>query len=158
MKRPPGTEMRDRARNLRRQKTEAEKLLWRFLRGRRSDGFKFRDEMWLCGFIADFACVEGKLIVEADGGQHRFAKEYDERRSAAFAAHGYRTLRFTNDEILGGLDPVLANIRDALPSPSHRFAAGPSLSPEGRGEAASPAATPLPVGEREGPKPSGLGG
>src|SRR5687768_18497616 len=108
MKRPPGNDMRERARELRRQKTPAEELLWRFLRARRLDGFKFREQMWLCGFIADFACVEGKLIVEADGGQHRFAKEYDERRSAAFAAQGYRTLRFTNDEILGGLDLVLA--------------------------------------------------
>src|SRR5688500_11154271 len=158
MKRPPGTEMRDRARNLRRQKTEAEKLLWRFLRGRRSDGFKFRDEMWLCGFVADFACVEAKLIVEADGGQHRFAKEYDERRSATFAAQGYRTLRFTNDEILGGLDLVLANIRDALPSPSHPAAPGGPLPLPKMGEGTETEDTPLPFGEREGPKPSGLGG
>jgi very-short-patch-repair endonuclease len=114
MKRPPGKHMRERARQLRRERTPAEDLLWRHLRDRRLEGFKFRNQMGLCGFIADFACVEAKLVVEADGSQHRFATDYDARRSTAFAAQGYRTLRFTNDEILGALDCVLANIRDAL--------------------------------------------
>jgi very-short-patch-repair endonuclease len=130
MKRPPGTIMRERARDLRREKTEAEKLLWRHLRNRHLEGFKFREQMWLCGFIADFACVEGKLVVEADGGQHRYDGDYDGARSAACAREGYRTLRFWNHEILGDIDSVLANIRDALPSPSHPLRGRAPPSPQ----------------------------
>jgi very-short-patch-repair endonuclease len=114
MKRPPGKEMRERPRQLPRDRTPAEDLLWNQLRNRRLDGFRFRNQMWLCGFIADFACVEAKVVIEADGGQHRFAADYDAHRSVAFAAKGYRTLRSTNDEILGGLHYVLGNIRDVL--------------------------------------------
>ena len=119
MKRPPGRKMLDRARSMRREPTDAEIALWRHLRDRRLDGFKFRQQMWLCGFVADFACVEGKLVIEADGGQHGVVQNYDARRSAAFTKEGYRTLRFWNNEILENLDGVLVTIRDALPVPSH---------------------------------------
>ena len=127
MKRPPGYAMLERARGLRHEKTPAEELLWKYLRNRQLEGFKFRHQMWLCGFIADFACVEAKLVVEADGGQHRFQGDYDGQRSDAFARHGYRTLRFWNYEILGDIGSVISNIRDALPSPSHPAAPGGPL-------------------------------
>jgi very-short-patch-repair endonuclease len=119
MKRPPGKEMLTRARTLRRELTPAERLLWSQLRNRRLDGFKFRCQMWLCGYIADFACPDAKLVVEADGGQHSEAEDYDRRRSEAFAQIGFRTLRFWNNEIFENLEGVLTAIREALPSPSH---------------------------------------
>jgi len=119
MKRPPGKDMLTRARSLRRELTPAERLLWGRLRSGRLDGFKFRRQMWLKGYIADFACVEARLVVEADGSQHGEAEQYDARRSNAYAEEGFQTLRFWNSEIFENLDGVLRAIREALPSPSH---------------------------------------
>jgi very-short-patch-repair endonuclease len=118
MRRPPGYDKLERARGLRREMTPQEKLLWGHLRGRRFEAFKFRRQMWLSGYIADFACGEARLIVEADGSQHADNAEYDEQRSAAFARLGWRTLRFWNNEITENLDGVLTLIANALPSPS----------------------------------------
>lgn len=119
MQRPPGSEKPARAQSLRRNMTESEKLLWKHLRGRQLRGCKFRRQMWLCGFIADFACVEAKLVVEADGGQHNARADQDRVRTRAFAREGYHLLRFWNHEILGNIDGVLPTISEALPSPSH---------------------------------------
>lgn len=83
--------------------------------------------MWLVGFIADFACAEAKLVVEADGSQHADDKEYDEQRSAAFARIGWRTLRFWNNEIRDNLEGVWTAIQYALPSPSRPAASGGPL-------------------------------
>ncbi|HEY1146652.1 MAG TPA: endonuclease domain-containing protein [Allosphingosinicella sp.] len=127
MKRPPGQTMLDRPRQLRRAMTDAETLLWTRLRSRQMGGFKFRRQMWLCGYIADFACLEARLVIEADGGQHDAAQGDDARRTAALAAEGYRILRFWNNDILANLDGVLLTIRDALPSPSHPAAPGGPL-------------------------------
>jgi very-short-patch-repair endonuclease len=124
MKRPPGIAMLDRARALRRQMTPQEAILWRHLRDRRLDGFKFRKQMWLCGFIADFACTEAKLVVEADGSQHADDSDYDAKRAAAFRRNGWQTIRFWNNEITRDLDGVLLAIRAALPSPSHPASPG----------------------------------
>jgi very-short-patch-repair endonuclease len=98
--------------------TPQERLLWGQLRGRRFAGFKFRKQMWLGGYIADFACAEARLVVEADGSQHGNNAEYDTDRDRAFAALGWRTLRFWNNEITENLDGVLTLIASALPSPS----------------------------------------
>jgi very-short-patch-repair endonuclease len=127
MKRPPGKEMLSRARRLRGEMTPQEAILWSHLRDRRLAGFKFRKQMWLCGFIADFACPEGKLVVEADGSQHAEDADYDEQRAAAFAREGWRTLRFLNNEITRDLDGVLIALRAALPSPSHPASPGGPL-------------------------------
>lgn len=130
MKRPPGQEKLARARRMRRNMTDAEKLLWRHLRNRQL-GHKFRSQMWLCGYIADFACPEAGLVVEADGGQHDARSDYDRARTSAFAREGFRVLRFWNHDILGNLDGVLKTISDALPSPSHPAAqAGPLPLPK----------------------------
>jgi very-short-patch-repair endonuclease len=127
--------------------TPQEKILWGKLRARRFEGCKFRKQMWLAGYIADFACPEARLVVEADGSQHADDAEYDDARSAAFARLGWRTLRFWNNEVTENLDGVLTAIGAALPSPSHpasRAACPSPLQGEGR-------KTPLPAGEREGP-------
>ena len=103
-----------RARRLRRQATDAERCLWQHLRGRRLEGFKFRRQQVVGGFIVDFLCVEAKLIIEADGGQHSVQKIYDECRTAYLQRQGYRILRFWNHEILSNTEAVLERIRLAL--------------------------------------------
>jgi len=146
MKRPPGSKMLDRARELRRDMTPQEKLLWGQLRDRRLGRAKFRKQMWLAGYIADFACPEARLVVEADGSQHAENGAYDDARAAEFARLGWRTLRFWNNEITHDLDTVLTAILAALPSPSH--AASPPACPsplQGEGPTTSPCR------EREGP-------
>lgn len=134
MRRPPGYEMLLRAQQLRREMTPQEKILWRCLRGRRFEGFKFRRQMWLTGYIADFACPQARLVIEADGSQHVDDVAYDEARGEAFARIGWRTLRFWNNEITENLEGVLTVIGAALPSPSHPASPGGPL--------------PLPRGER----------
>ena len=124
MKRPPGKTMLARSRRLRREMTPQEEILWRHLRGRRFAGFKFRRQMWLAGFIADFACPAARLVVEADGSQHADNAGYDAGRAAAVKREGWRTLRFWNNEIVHDLDGVLTAILTALPSPSHPAAPG----------------------------------
>ncbi len=139
MKRPPGDEALERQRRLRREATEPELLLWKHLRGRRLAGLKFRQQVWLCGYIVDFFCAEARLIVELDGATHTDddAKAYDDRRTAVIAGEGYRVCRFWNNDVMQNIEGVLQEIEAiagaAAPSPSHRFAAGPSLSPTGRG-------------------------
>jgi very-short-patch-repair endonuclease len=127
--------MLDRARNLRREMTPQERLLWGQLRDRRLGGAKFRKQMWLGGYIADFACPEARLVVEADGSQHADNSAYDDARSAAFTRLGWHTLRFWNNEITENLDGVLTAILAALPSPSQpatRAACPSPLQGEGR--------------------------
>ena len=89
-----------RAKALRRQSTDAELLLWRHLRGRRLEGYKFRRQVVIEPYIVDLACVEAKLIIEADGGQHDGQRNYDAERSARLAAMGYRVGRFWDHEVL----------------------------------------------------------
>jgi very-short-patch-repair endonuclease len=119
MRRPPGYDKLERARQLRREMTPQERLLWAHLRDRRLGGAKFRKQMWLAGYIADFACPEARLVVEADGSQHADEAGYDTARERAFAREGWRTLRFWNNEITENLEGVLTVIANALPSPSH---------------------------------------
>ncbi|MAT65925.1 MAG: DNA methylase [Gammaproteobacteria bacterium] len=118
-----------RARKLRRQASDAEQLLWRHLRARRLDGYKFRRQVVIAPYIVDFVCFEAGLIVEADGGQHSGQKDYDARRSARLERMGYRVVRFWNHEILTETSAVLEQIRQVLSElPS------PCPSPEGRGD------------------------
>jgi very-short-patch-repair endonuclease len=105
-----------RARELRTTSTEAERLLWSKLRDRRLDGYKFRRQHPVGPFFAHFACVEAKLIVEVDGGQHfdAEAQAADERRTATLARHGFHVLRFSNREMLLETDAVMSVIHDWL--------------------------------------------
>jgi very-short-patch-repair endonuclease len=94
-----------RARELRTTMTDAERRLWGCLRNRRFVGFKFRRQHPLGPFFADFACVEHRLVIEADGGQHA-ESETDPRRTAWLEKHGWRVLRFWNSDILKNTDDV----------------------------------------------------
>ena len=90
-----------RARELRKRQTEAESLLWYVLRGRRLCGLKFRRQFPVEPFIADFACVEERLIVEIDGGYHDYTCADDQSRQQRLEQSGWKVLRFTNEDVLG---------------------------------------------------------
>lgn len=105
---------RARARSLRETPTDAESLLWYHLRDRRLADHKFRRQRPIGPYFADFACLEAKLIVELDGGQHVDAATYDESRTRFMEAQGYRVLRFWNNEVLTQTDAVRERILRAL--------------------------------------------
>jgi very-short-patch-repair endonuclease len=102
------------ARSLRRTQTSAEDLLWRELRSRRLDGWKFRRQMPIAGHVVDFACLSARLTIEIDGKQHLEQREADEERTAKIAAAGYLELRFTNEDVLGRPLWVIEEIRRTL--------------------------------------------
>ncbi|AMJ57846.1 MULTISPECIES: endonuclease domain-containing protein [Stenotrophomonas] len=121
--------LRKRARPLRNTPTDAEDRLWQQLRRRQLAGFRFRRQMPLGGYIADFVCLEARLIVELDGGQHLEQRAYDQQRSEVLQRLGFRVLRYWNDEVLLRMPAVLEDILRALahgqehpsqPSPSLR--------------------------------------
>lgn len=85
---------------LRKKPTDAEKLLWQRLRLRQMEGFKFRRQQPIDKYIADFACFENRVIIEADGGQHAINKEQDVERDDYLRLHGFKVLRFWNNDIL----------------------------------------------------------
>jgi very-short-patch-repair endonuclease len=101
------------ARRLRRSLTDAERRLWHYLRQKQINGFHFRKQCPVGPYIADFACLSAKLIVEVDGGQHADSAT-DVARDAWFTAHGYRTLRFWNNDVLQNTDGVIMMITEAL--------------------------------------------
>ncbi len=105
---------RDRARQLRRDQTEAEALLWMHLRRKSLEGVKFRRQFPVGVFIADFCAPSALLIVEVDGGQHDEQAQRDRRRTLILESNGYRVLRFWNNEVMSNLDGVLEVIRAAL--------------------------------------------
>jgi very-short-patch-repair endonuclease len=110
--------LRDRARQLRRNQTDVEKKLWSRLRARQLAGAKFRRQYPIDKFIVDFCCFEQRLVVELDGGQHAVEAEADQHRSALIREHGYRVLRFWDNEVIENIDGVLERIAEALTLPS----------------------------------------
>ena len=126
----PGATLR--ARRLRRDSTEAEKLLWRSLR-EKLPAYKWRRQMPIGPYIADFACFGERLVIEIDGGQHSVAT--DAARTAFIQAQGYRIVRFWNDDVMSNIEGVLTVIDNELSSPS-RALAGAHPFPSGRGREA----------------------
>lgn len=108
---------RDLARRLRRDMTDAECLMWHHLRNRAFTGCKFRRQHPIGPYVADFACVEHRLVVELDGGQH-VASARDAARDAWLERRGYQVLRFWNNDVFEALDAVLDSIFEALRDPS----------------------------------------
>jgi very-short-patch-repair endonuclease len=100
----------ERARQLRKNMTDAERRLWQYLRLRQLDGHKFRRQVRIGPYIADFACLKAMLVVEVDGGQHVEARGYDSRRDDVMRGQGYRILRFRNNEVLNNMDGVWQTI------------------------------------------------
>ncbi|NIK88253.1 very-short-patch-repair endonuclease [Rhizomicrobium palustre] len=100
--------------------TDAEKKFWFAVRGRKFGGHKFKRQYPIGPYIADFVCIEQKLIVELDGGQHGLAEheEYDAERTAYLKASGFVVLRYWNDEFLRMPEVVLDEVFRTLTAPS----------------------------------------
>ena len=99
-----------RARALRNASTDAETLLWYYLRDRRMLGLKFRRQHPIGKYFADFACVEVGLVIELDGSQHMEHAAYDAARDEDMRKLGFRTLRFRDNDVLKQTDAVLEQI------------------------------------------------
>ena len=91
--------------------------MWDRLRSRRLRQLKFRRQLPISGYIVDFVCLEEKVIVEVDGGQHNDRQVQDARRTAVLEKSGFRVLRFWNNEVLEKLDSVLEEILRAVEAP-----------------------------------------
>src|SRR3989338_5975878 len=111
------------ARNLRNNSTNAERLLWQYLRCRQVQRLKFRRQAAIGHYIVDFVCFENKLVIELDGGQHAQEKNLtsDHERDSWLKDQGFTVIRFWNNEILENMDGVGETIvrycRRPLPSP-----------------------------------------
>lgn len=91
-------------------------MLWAYLRDRRFAGLKFRRQVPMGWFVADFLCRERRLIIEVDGDTHSEAKEYDAQRDSEIREHGYCVLRFRNEQVLKNLKDVLRVILESAGS------------------------------------------
>jgi|SRR5689334_19658861 len=118
------------ARQLRRNQTDAERVLWFLVRDRRLNGLKFKRQVPIDKYILDFCCTEARLIIELDGGQH--ATRDETNRTRALEAMGYLVLRFWNNDVLQNTEGVLEEI----------------LNTVGRHPQEPPHPVPLPSGER----------
>ncbi len=104
----------NRAKSLRHSQTDAEGLLWHYLRNKQLDGYKFRRQQPIGPYIIDFACLPEKLLIELDGGQHAEQETYDEQRDQFLKDKGYQVLRFWNNEAFDNCFAVLEQIYQAL--------------------------------------------
>lgn len=96
--------------------TAAEEKMWELLRDRRLENYKFRRQHIIGKYIADFVCIEHKLVIEIDGLIHQLPenKESDEIRTNWLESIGFRVIRFTNDEVLTNLEKVINEIKNSL--------------------------------------------
>ena len=110
--------LQDKAREMRRNPTEAESALWNFLSGDKM-GVHFRRQHPVFGYIPDFVCLKERLIVEIDGGYHLAEEQHemDLERTAYLNQMGYVVLRFTNEMVLNDIDTVIEEISDAISDP-----------------------------------------
>jgi very-short-patch-repair endonuclease len=102
-----------RAKELRRDMTPAEKILWDEVRANRL-GMHFRRQQVIAGFIVDFYCHSAALVVEVDGDIHDLQREEDDKREKALRELGLRILRFRNDKVLSNLSTVIRIIREQM--------------------------------------------
>jgi very-short-patch-repair endonuclease len=110
------SKLRGRAKELRSQATDAEHRLWQILRAHRFAGYKFRRQVPIEFYIADFICFAERLIVEVDGGQHAESTR-DAKRDAFLRSQGYRVLRIWNDDLFINEEGVAKLILPALQQP-----------------------------------------
>ena len=107
-------EKKQRAKEMRREITPAENILWQRLRKNQLSGFHFRRQQVIDGFIVDFYCHATSLIVEIDGGIHETQQEQDAEREAHLISRGFRILRVTNDQVNNDIEGVLKKILENL--------------------------------------------
>ena len=126
---PTRQELLARAKHMRANPTDAERRLWSMLRDKRMPVFKFKRQLIIAPYIADFVCLERRLIVEADGSQHADSG-YDARRDAFLKHEGFEVLRFWNTDILtnssGVFDAINAALLTPLPSAALRLPPSPA--------------------------------
>ena len=127
-------DMRARARRLRRDATDAERALWRRLRGKQLEGLKFRRQHAVGRFVLDFYCHECRLAVELDGGQHGEAahRRRDDTRTAFLERKGVAVLRYSNLEVLQETEAVLEDLRRRAVARRRQPSPNPSRKREGR--------------------------
>ena len=103
------SKLRSNARALRKNSTDAERLLWAALRDHRMNGAGFRRQVPIKNYIADFVCHAAKLVIELDGGQHFSdqSEKKDAARSAVIEAQGFKVLRFSNQDVMTNRTGVL---------------------------------------------------
>ena len=147
----PNPRLQKLARSMRRQPTQAESKLWLLLRNRRFVAYKFRRQVTIGSYIADFVCYSAKLIVEADGSQH-VESTRDATRDAELIRRGFRLLRIWNNDILARPQLVLDAIWHALAAPSsapagHLLPRGEKGGPALVAPSRPPTASPSPRGE-----------
>ena len=94
--------------------TEAEKRLWPLLRSGQTEGYRFRRQVPIGRFVADFVCHTARVIVEINGGQHDLSSEEEASRTRFLESEGYRVLRFWNNEVLGNPEGVHSVIAENL--------------------------------------------
>jgi very-short-patch-repair endonuclease len=99
-----------RAKELHRELTPAEKILWKEIKANKLSGLHFRRQQIIHGYFADFYCHQHELVVELDGDIHDFQKEYDAEREAYLISLGFRVIRFKNEEVMDNLNGVLRKI------------------------------------------------
>ena len=118
---PVSSELLIFAKQLRQQQTDAEQLLWQVLRGRNLEGFKFRRQHPVGGYILDFYCHDANLAIELDGGGHNIENQklYDEERTKVLSGVGISIIRFWNHDVLNSLESVLEDIYRYLMSEWH---------------------------------------
>ena len=109
--------MIERARELRQTQTPYEAKLWKLLRNRQLDGTKFRRQVPIGPYFADFACIKEKLIIELDGNSHDGREEHDYERDAFLHNDGWRTIRILNRDLIRNEDGVWQTIEIALKEP-----------------------------------------
>ena len=113
---------------MRKNPTEAERVLWRLLRNKRLAGSKWKRQEDIGPYIVDFICYESRLIVEADGSQ-RIDSAYDAQRDAWLRGENFRLLRFYNNDILARSESVLTSILNAVKSVGAGIEPAPTLTP-----------------------------
>ena len=98
--------------------TDAERALWRILRSRQLEGFKFRRQHSIGRYVVDFVCLERKVVIEVDGGHHAERFEADSERTKYLESEGFRVIRLWNNEVLTEMEGVAAQVLATLtPTP-----------------------------------------
>ena len=117
------------ARQLRKDATEAERVLWEALRRKQADGMRFRRQRVIGPYIVDFCCLTHRLVVEVDGAHHGETEylAYDEDRTRYLEGHGFRVLRFENLVVMNDVDGVVRRIVDF----SHSLGVGEGEAEDG---------------------------
>lgn len=112
-------QLKERRRELRHDRSPAEHILWRYLKGKQLLGLKFRRQHSIGKYIVDFYCPAARLIVEIDGDSHfePSQQEYDQQRSIYFLQLGIRTIRFRNDEVTHDTLNVIERLRVFITTP-----------------------------------------